>query len=139
MIRYIAIFCLFLSAIFCFAMDFDKICTYGLFEKNELTIIYQMDGTINEDVFVFTVISVISIIFSLVIAFISNKVLYGIIVGLFLMLELFLLNTMLTIFNFQEVITSSITMCNNYMMLFWLILQMFFLILSSIYIFRKQI
>lgn len=139
MIRYIAIFCLFLSAVLCFAIDFDKICTYGLFEKNELTIIYQMDGTINEDVFVFTVISVISIIFSLVITFISNKVLYGIIVGIFLILELFLFNTMLTIFNFQEVIMSSILLCNNYMMLLWLMLQMLFLILSSIYIFRKQI
>lgn len=137
MIRYIAVFCLVLSAIFCFFMDFDKICTYGLFAKNELTVIFQIDGTINEDVIVFTVISIVSIIFSIFLAFISNKVFYGIMVFFCLILELFLLNKMLTIFDYQEVISTSIMMCDNYLMLLWLIFQMFFLILSLVYIFKK--
>ena len=124
MIRYIAIFCLLLSAIFCFLMDFDKICTYGLFEKNELTIIFQMDGTINEDVIVFKIISVITLIFSILIAFISYRAIYGIAIIFFLGLEVFLLNKMLTIFDYKEVITTSIMMCDNYLMLLWLIFQM---------------
>ena len=137
MIRYIAIFCLLLSAIFCFLMDFDKICTYGLFEKNELTIIFQMDGTINEDVIVFKIISVITLIFFIFLAFISYRAIYGIAIIFFLGLEVFLLNKMLTIFDYKEVITTSIMMCDNYLMLLWLIFQMIFAVLSLIHIFKK--
>lgn len=137
MIRYVAVLSLFVSAIFCFSMDFDKICTYGLFEKNELTVIYQMEGTINEDVIVFTIISVISFILSILIAFISHRVVYGIIIIFFLGLEIFLLNKMLTLFDYKEVITTSIMMCDNYLMLMWLIFQVIFLVLSLTYILKK--
>ena len=96
-----------------------------------------MDGTINEDVIVFKIISVITLIFSILIAFISYRAIYGIAIIFFLGLEVFLLNKMLTIFDYKEVITTSIMMCDNYLMLLWLIFQMIFAVLSLIHIFKK--
>lgn len=137
MIRSFAVFCLFVSSICCFLMDVDAICTYGLFGKNELTVIHRIEGTVNDDIVVFPIISIISLIFSLFLAFISNKVIYGIVSIFFLSFVIFLLNRMLTLFDYKEVITTSIMMCNNYLMLSWMVFQIAFFIFSLVYIFKK--
>lgn len=137
MIRNIAICCLVLSAVFCFAMDSNQICTYGLFEKNQLSIIAHLEGTSNDEGVVFTMIAIVSIVFAIIALLIPYKILFAFAMVFFLILELFLFNRIFTLFDYKEVIMTSISMCKNYLMLAWLFFQMLFGILSLIFIFKK--
>nr|WP_174505634.1 hypothetical protein [Acinetobacter sp. Marseille-Q1620] len=139
MIKYLALISLFLSGIAGYTIDKfgQDLCVYEYIAVNTVTFFKELNGVSANDPAMLGMCGFISIIFAIILIFIKNKYIYTSFIFILLVMELILLNMMETV-SYKEIIYDSIVKCSNFSVLVWLVCQIAFLILSGIYLSKKQ-
>ncbi len=139
MIKYLAVVFLFLSGVAGYTIDKfgQDLCVYEYIAVNTVTYFKELNGVSANDPSMLGMCGLLSIILAIILIFIKNKYIYVGLIFILLVLELTLLNMIETV-SYKEIIYDSIVKCSNFSVLVWLLCQIAFLILSGIYLAKKQ-
>lgn len=137
--RYIALISLLISGIAALYVDHFAagLCVYEYLAAEQVVYLKDLAGVSNDDIVMLEICGIFSILFVFILVACKNKIVYGLLSGFLLLIQIMLLNMMDTL-PYKSIIYHSIYYCGNTVLLIWLISLITFYTLSVLNLWQPQ-